>query len=64
MLNLNQIIAAMLASWRGESQGDNIIERPPAKHPKPHREHPELKLSKHERKHRERIRHLSRRKRR
>lgn len=64
MINLNQILTAMLASWRDNRKGNNnIIERPPAKHPKPHRDHPEWKFSKHERKRRERIRHLSRRKR-
>lgn len=62
MINLNHILAAMFASWRGESLSNKIIEHP-AKHPKPHRDHPEWKLSDRERKRRERIRHMSRRKR-
>lgn len=62
-MNLTDMIAAMLASWRGK-RANKIIEQPPAKHPKPHREHPEWKLTKRERKHREHIRHMSRRKRR
>lgn len=73
-MNISNIIAAMevalsltkgdesFESWRGE-RTNNIITRPPAKYSKPHRDHSEWKLSKRERKNRERIRRLSRKKR-
>jgi hypothetical protein len=60
-MNLNGFVAAMMLALRGGAKQNKFEVNLPAKHPKPHREQP--KLSKHERKHRERIRHLSRRKR-
>ena len=62
-MDLNNFIAAMMISLRKKEHKVNIIDRP-AKHPKPHRDHAEAKISNRERKNRQRIRNLSRKKRR
>lgn len=60
-MDINTVIAAMMISLRGGTK-KNIIDRP-AKHSKPHRNHAEAKISNRERKNRQRIRNLSRKKR-
>ena len=60
-MNIEDYIRALIYHFRERKAPP--ISTPPAKHSKPHREHPEWGLSKQERKNREHIRHLSRRRR-